>query len=711
MRSNITKLASLVLTLPIVILEVHGRRSLRYKSSDELVSDGVHQADESSSLLLLKGMDSGEECEQLYGFLPCSNTMFGHLFLIVVYEYLLFKGESLVAAGGEQIFKILGPGIFGASAFHVLGALPESLILLASGLLNAKETAQEYVFTGVGLLAGSSIFLLTILWGTCVIASSQDFSNSSQFSNSTQTSRQRLHTLLTGCGISTDLETCYTARIMALSIIPFIIVQSLKIFSSSSAERIVILIAIIVSTVFLFLYFFYQIFEPWIQKRRLEFVKHKTLILSILQHVQKHALGNILTADGAPNVNAIKRLFEEVDQDGDNIISPSDLRELLLEIKFTGTSIDKEKEIGKVMKEFDLDGDQKITMDEFVTGFTKWLDETKHAIDKQYFSKKSLKDVYQVFGPWLLNKRREREMTKDLIQEILRHVQSNVVEGLLKEDGTLDTNSIKRLFEKMDHDSNNCISQHELKELIADIKFGKLPLDVEEAVLKLIEELDTDGDHLINEDEFVSGFAKWLDTTDNQDPSTTESQDDIYQKTWEATDKLVDEKIGNAVVDNSLQAWFKAMMLLVLGIALLAILAEPLIESVQSFSKSASIPSFFISFILVPLATNTRASASAIKEARRKKPRTTSLTFSEIYGGVFMNNILGFSVLLILIYVRELTWEFSAEMLVVLLVCATMGLIASFRSTFPIWTSFLAFLLYPLSLLLVYFFNDVLNYT
>lgn len=90
------------------------------------------------------------------------------------------------------------------------------------------------------------------------------------------------------------------------------------------------------------------------------------------------------------------RLFEEVDQDGDNIISPSDLRELLLEIKFTGTSIDKEKEIGKVMKEFDLDGDQKITMDEFVTGFTKWLDETKHAIDKQYFSKKSLKEVYQV---------------------------------------------------------------------------------------------------------------------------------------------------------------------------------------------------------------------------------------------------------------------------------------------------------------------------
>ena len=36
-------------------------------------------------------------------------------------------------------------------------------------------------------------------------------------------------------------------------------------------------------------------------------------------------------------------------------------------------------------------------------------------------------------------------MMKDLIQEILRHVQSNVVGGLLTENGTPDTPNIKRL--------------------------------------------------------------------------------------------------------------------------------------------------------------------------------------------------------------------------------------------------------------------------
>ena len=92
----------------------------------------------------------------------------------------------------------------------------------------------------------------------------------------------------------------------------------------------------------------------------------------------------------------------------------------------------------------------------------------------------------------------------------------------------------------------------------------------------------------------------------------------------------MDKEKSDAVVDNSLRSCCKAMMLLVLGIAILALLAEPLIYSVESFSNSASVPSFFISFILVPLATNTRASASAIKTAKRKKQRTTSLTFSEV---------------------------------------------------------------------------------
>ncbi|KAL3655975.1 hypothetical protein CASFOL_000371 [Castilleja foliolosa] len=98
-----------------------------------LISDGVDENQFSSNNPI--SMDSSGEghlskCQQMYGFLPCSETVAGHLFLIIVYEYLLFHAESYVDSGGKRVFKILGPGVFGASAFQVIGSLPEALILL-----------------------------------------------------------------------------------------------------------------------------------------------------------------------------------------------------------------------------------------------------------------------------------------------------------------------------------------------------------------------------------------------------------------------------------------------------------------------------------------------------------------------------------------------------------------------------------------------------
>ena len=101
-------------------------------------------------------------------------------------------------------------------------------------------------------------------------------------------------------------------------------------------------------------------------------------------------------------------------------------------------------------------------------------------------------------------------------------------------------------------------------------------------------------------------------------------------------------------VDRSVWGWTKAIMLLVLGIAMLGLMAEPLIHSVQNVSNSATIPSFFVSFILVPLATNARAAISAIETASQRKERTTSLTFSEVCS--FFCTAIFFSFFFFLVY-------------------------------------------------------------
>ncbi|XP_011083284.1 uncharacterized protein LOC105165819 [Sesamum indicum] len=685
-------------------------------SSPGLVSDGVEEENRFSSYNTIgfkgiignSGSSREETCEQMYGFLPCSKTIPGHLFLILVYEYLLFHAESYVASGGERIFKILGPGVFGASAFQVIGSLPEALILLASGLSSSDEIAQECVLTGVGLLAGSSILLLTIIWGTCIILGSQSFS-SHLHSNLSDNKRYNplerlLFSLWPGHGVVTDLGASYTSMIMLLSVIPLALIQIPRIFHLSYApeEGIFVLISLVVSIMFLLCYFFYQFFQPWIQRRRLLYIKHEHLVVDILKHLQNETMGKLLTDNGSPNVSTIRRLFEEKDQDGDKVISFSELKEFLQEIKFRNLQSKDDNNTAEIMKEFDIDEDEKITMDEFVNGMTKWLDDTKDAMNKRYHSVKSLKDMYQVLKPWIQKKREEREMMKHLIPDILEHLQDSVYGSLLADDGTPDVPAIKRLFKDIDLDKDNCISYFELKELMTNIKFGIIPYDADVAASKIMEELDISGDQLIDEEEFVTGLSRWLNTARNQSPNSDESEDNDYQKTWEQTDKLVEDKF----IDKSPLAWTKAITLLVLGIIMLGVLAEPLIQSVHDFSKAARIPSFYVAFIFVPLATTARLAVSAINEARRKKLHTTSLTLSEIYGTVFMNNILGLAVLLSLIYFRGLSWNFSAEVLMVLLVSAIIGFLASFNTVFPVWTSILAYMLYPLSLILVYILGD-----
>lgn len=57
------------------------------------------------------------------------------------------------------------------------------LLHLVSGLSGSTETAQDQVSVGMGLLAGSTVMLLTIIWGSCIILGKCDIHNSIAIDN------------------------------------------------------------------------------------------------------------------------------------------------------------------------------------------------------------------------------------------------------------------------------------------------------------------------------------------------------------------------------------------------------------------------------------------------------------------------------------------------------------------------------------------------
>ncbi|GMP74442.1 hypothetical protein CsSME_00031861 [Camellia sinensis var. sinensis] len=317
----------------------------------------------------------------------------------------------------------------------------------------------------------------------------------------------------------------------------------------------------------------------------------------------------------------------------------------------------------------------------------------------------------QVVQPWIETKRDALAKIERLMSRILKHVQNKALEaeGLLTDDGRPNIDRMKSLFDEFDSNKNKFISQEELKEVIQHIKFGNVKFDHDVVVAEVMNDFDKNGDLMISEEEFVNGITKWVDkaTRVANSNDTKRFIDEFDQIAWKEVDSVVYNVEENRSIIHKLLSWdcLKSVLQIILGVAIVTFLAEPLIYSTLDLSVALGLPTFYISFVIIPIALKFKLAVSAIFPASQKSLRTASLTFSEIYGGVVMNNITGLSILLAIVYTKGLTWDYSVEVLAVLVVCGIIGFLAFFRSTYPLWTCIMAFLLYPFSLVLVYFLH------
>jgi Ca2+/H+ antiporter len=243
--------------------------------------------------------------------------------------------------------------------------------------------------------------------------------------------------------------------------------------------------------------------------------------------------------------------------------------------------------------------------------------------------------LYQVFQPWIQRRKLAYAKHKHVISGILRHAQMQALGRLLNDDGTPNDDVIRKLFHKIDLDKSRTLSQAELHALIVGINFEEVDFDRMDAVEKVMDDFDTSRNDAVEEEEFVQGMKKWLNEAKRSVPASgafsNKFINEFHERTRQEHDQLIDRS-DEAVESVENPGWCiaKAVGFLLLGAAIAAAFADPLVDTVHNFSNATHIPSFFISFIALPLATNSSEAVSAIIFASRKKQRTCSLTFSEV---------------------------------------------------------------------------------
>lgn len=136
-----------------------------------------------------------------------------------------------------------------------------------SALSGTTAAAQERATLGMGMIAGTTVMLLTLIWGSSILLGSYDLSQANTTTTAaTTTDNSPTQKKSTTTGVVTDIETSYTARIMLISLVPFLILIFAIIFNSTSGRRAIVLVALIVTVALLVAYVVYQviILQPFV---------------------------------------------------------------------------------------------------------------------------------------------------------------------------------------------------------------------------------------------------------------------------------------------------------------------------------------------------------------------------------------------------------------------------------------------------------------
>ncbi|XP_076944439.1 sodium/calcium exchanger NCL2-like [Bidens hawaiensis] len=267
-------------------------------------------------------------------------------------------GQSYISNGSDKFFSLFGPGIFGASLFHILANFPMLFIVLQSRLSSDDTGVSSGAAVGMSVPAGSAVMSLTLIWPSIIVFGSYDLADDDHTILPQLPDQQpSFLTKLTAYGLTTDTEASYTVRLLLVSMIPFLILQLPNIINSTSAIRVIILVALIVSLSFFIASIAYQIFQPWIQNRCHDYVR---------QQFVKNKLLKLLSTNGKANAQLIRDLYKELDKNHDGKVTNAELKTLLLGIQVQADGELSQELVDRIMYQLELSGYESIQEDEFV---------------------------------------------------------------------------------------------------------------------------------------------------------------------------------------------------------------------------------------------------------------------------------------------------------------------------------------------------------
>ncbi|EDQ92927.1 uncharacterized protein MONBRDRAFT_13838, partial [Monosiga brevicollis MX1] len=124
------------------------------------------------------------------------------------------------------------------------------------------------------------------------------------------------------------------------------------------------------------------------------------------------------------------------------------------------------------------------------------------------------------------------------------------------------------------------------------------------------------------------------------------------------------------------------------------------VDVLNDIGTRTGIKPFYIAFVLAPLASNASELIAAFNYAQKKTEKTMAISLATLEGAAIMNNTFCLGIFLVLVYCKNLAWQFSAETISILLIQVAMVGMAMKR-IHTLLDACIIMSFYPLSLLVV----------
>lgn len=276
-------------------------------------------------------------------------------------------------------------------------------------------------------------------------------------------------------------------------------------------------------------------------------------------------------------------------------------------------------------------------------------------------------------------------------------------------------------FRLYDYDGDNYINFEEFRMLFRDVR-----VDLSrENLLQAFSQADSNSSGYISFPEFVACLMTVALDSGNDDvlvhkgPRRRSVQSiDVYLQAYNEAAQAKDEEAAEEEdaeeeedmppdlcdlepEEQQRRIKYRALLKASAGTLMLLVFSDPMVDIMDELGHRFDIPSFFVAFVLAPIASNASELLSSYVLASRRTLKHMTSAMQTLEGAACMNNTYCLGILLGLVYFRKLDWNFQAETFSIILIELIMFCLVYWRKAQTLLEGILVLSLYPLSLVVV----------